>query len=121
MTNDQSVQGFTLIELMIVICIVGILATIAVSQFIAQKTRACNTMAISDIKNTSIAQEAYYVDHRKYTSDLDMLRNYGFRQTQGVTVGVPSSGESAYRITAYHDKGDQTYTLVGPQGTITSD
>jgi len=121
MTNDQSVEGFTLIELMIVIAIIGILATIAIPQFLAQRLRGYNILAVSDVRNASIAQEAYYVDHRRYTSELATLTDYGFRQTQGVTVQVPSKDDNAYTITANHDKGDKTYTLTGPGGIIVSD
>jgi len=74
-----------------------------------------------DVKNASIAQEAYYVDERTYTSDLATLTAYGFRQTQRVTVQVPSKDDNSYTLTAFHGSGDKTYTLVGPGGTVTSD
>lgn len=76
---------------------------------------------MSDIKNASIAEEAYYADHRTYTGNLATLTDYGFRQTQGVTLNVPSSDDNAYTITANHDSGDKTYTLIGPGGSITGD
>jgi len=121
MTNDQSVQGFTLIDFMIVIAIIGILAAIAIPQFLAYKVRGYNVLAISDIKNASIAQEAYYADHQTYTRDLGSLINYGFRQTQGVTVDVPRKGDNEYILTAFHDSGDTAYTLKGPGGIVKSD
>jgi len=121
MMKDRCAQGFTLIELMVVIAIIGILAAIAIPQFNVYRVRGYNALAVSDVKNASIAQEAYYVDHRTYTSEVAMLTTFGFRQTQGVAVQIPSKDDSSYTITANHNRGDKTYTLTGPGGAIISD
>jgi len=120
MELDPWSKGFTLIELMIVIAIIGILVAIAVPQFNAYRLRGYNIRAMANVKDASIAQEAYYADHRTYTSDLATLTAYGFRQTQGVTVQVPSKDDTSYSIVASHGSGDKSYTLTGPGGAIVS-
>ena len=112
-------KGFTLIELMTVIAIIGILASIAMPQFHAYRLKAYNIGALSDAKNAALVQEAYYADNKTYTSDLATLASYGFSQTQAVTITV-TGDDNAYTITGSHNSGDKTYTVSGPGGHITS-
>ena len=107
-------KGFTLIELMIVIAIIGILAAIAIPQFSSYRKRAFNSAAQSDLKNTATAQEAYYVDNQAYTTHGNLTLN----TSENVTL-TASGDTDNYTITAYHSSGDKTYTLTGPGGSIT--
>jgi len=59
-------KGFTLIELMIVVAIIGILAAIAIPQFASYRERAFNSAAISDLKGSQGAEELLYVDYQIY-------------------------------------------------------
>jgi prepilin-type N-terminal cleavage/methylation domain-containing protein len=114
-------EGFTLIELMIVIAIIGILAAIAIPQFSAYRQRSYNAAAEADLRNAATAQEAYYVDAQTYTATVTSLigSTYGLYTSQGVTLGGSLSG-SQYIMTAYHGSGNKTYSLLGPGGTISS-
>ena len=64
--NKLDSKGFTLIELMIVIAIIGILAAIAIPQFAAYRKKAYNSAALSDLKNLKTSAEAYYADNQYY-------------------------------------------------------
>ncbi len=113
-------EGFTLIEIMMVVAIIAILAAIAIPQLSVHRTKSYNTTAVSDLKNAAIAQEAYYVDNQRYTNNISSLTTipYNLYISQGISVAVSSATHEAYLMTAYHSAGNKTYTLSGPGGSI---
>jgi prepilin-type N-terminal cleavage/methylation domain-containing protein len=119
LNNKKNQEGFTLIELMIVIAIIGILAAIAIPNFISYRRRSYNTAANSDAKNVYTAAQAYYTDNPTGQPSLNDLTAYGFRQTADVTVTITAATQSAFQATTSHGSGDKTYT-VGSDGNINS-
>jgi len=113
-------EGFTLIELMIVIAIIGILAAIAIPQFSAYRARSYNASAESDIKNAATAQEAYYVDKSTYVDPIGSLTGatYGLYTSEGVTLSG-SGNTASYAMTSTHASGTRNFFYAGPGGSIT--
>lgn len=60
--------GFTLIELLIVVAIIGILAGIAIPNFLGARTKARVSRAFADMRTIGNALEMYYIDNTNYPS-----------------------------------------------------
>ncbi len=71
--------GFTLVELMIVVAIIGILAAIAIPQFSAYRERGFIASMQADCQSLRTSEEAYFADNSTYTTNSGNLTNYGFK------------------------------------------
>ena len=106
-------RGFTLIELLVVIGIIGIVAAIAVPQFIQYQVQTFNTRAEHDLKSIMAAQEAYFLDYEKYAGDISSLDGFD-TASDGVTVQLANQfgSDDIYGASAYHERGSKTYCYV---------
>ena len=66
--RNQSIEtaGFTLVELLIVVAIIGILAAIAIPQFSRYRQSSYNSAAVSDLRNSKVSLESYLAETQCY-------------------------------------------------------
>lgn len=75
-------KGFTLIELMITVVIIGVLAAIAYPSYTDYVAKGARAEALAALSNGANLQEQYYFDHRDYASDMGDL---GFNANPYIT------------------------------------
>ena len=66
-------EGFTLVELLIVVAIIGVLAGIAIPNFLGARRKARIAKAFSDMDAVAKAEEMYYIDNVYYAESLGDL------------------------------------------------
>ena len=98
-------RGFTLIELMIVVVVIGILASIAYPTFTQQIIKANRSAAQSFMLNIASRQERYLLDARGYTDTLG---------AGGLNLTIPPEVADSYTIELVADNAatPPVYTIV---------
>ncbi len=128
MTTQTNQKGFTIIELLIVIVVIGILATITAIALGGANERARDAKRESDVKSLQTALEAYYtIGNATYPTEADFVNPGSFRDDNfqglddsvfqdpnaddGVMATTPTQGQYAYEGVDCDANGCAGYTL----------
>jgi type IV pilus assembly protein PilA len=124
MTQEES--GFTLVELLVVMLILGILAAIAIPAFLNQREKANDADAKADVNTAQQAMETYQTDNAGSYVGATVAGLQGIEPAlQNATLAVTGNGgagaptANAYRVTVTADSTGHTFSVNNNAGALT--
>ena len=113
MKRSKQNSGFTLIELMIVVAIIGILSLVAIPNYISYKKKGYDAVAMADAKNFYLMAISSAEGEKDITYNASNLPEDLTVSTtiQGSFIYKAESGDVESTITFKHPKGKNTYSL----------
>jgi prepilin-type N-terminal cleavage/methylation domain-containing protein len=97
MTNNVRLkkQGFTLVEIMIVVAIIGLLAAIAIPNFVKARQTAQRNACIQNLKEIDGAKEQWAIENKKGNGD-PIVKDEVDKYIKNGAPSCPSSGTYTY-------------------------
>ncbi len=112
-------KGFSLLELLVVVAIIGLLTAIAIPEFLSYRARSVDSQMKSDLKNAALAMDSYFAEKKVYPTSVAAIVAVGFTQTEGVALTIAVPTPSSFTITASKPSGTQpSFTFSSVTGTI---
>lgn len=104
--------GFSLVELMLVVALIGIIAVISIPVIIEYRRKTFDTRAKSDLSSLATAEESYYSNNERYLTCADLTCETGlpsFKRSAGVSISA-SGNTASFSASADHQNGTRSFS-----------
>jgi len=108
MKSRKPLKGFTLIELMIVVAVVGVLAAIAIPSYQDYVRRSQRAEARAEVLRAEGWLERFYTENNRYSNNATNDQNTAFSTR---FTGVPAGSTTRYTIALTITNGGASYTI----------
>lgn len=95
-------RGFTLIEVLVIVVLIGVLSALAISQYAAFRSRSYDSKVTAAVRGAATGEEAYYADNLTYAADVHTFKSVP--DDVHIVVSAGNSGDlgSSFRIIGTH-------------------
>lgn len=120
---DRLEEGFTLVELLVVVTIIGVLAAIATPIFLRQRQKAWDAAATSDVRNMSKVQFSVMAATGSFTFDLAVLESEGWQPTdpdvtEHAVCVIGTGGTAEFVVAAKRVHTSNAFYLTSAAGQV---
>ncbi len=121
MRTSRHRNGFTLIELMVVVAIISVLAAIAFPQYSSYRIKSMNAATKSSLHQLAKAQEDYYLAAETYTLNRASLTNTtGWTVEDTVSLTINAADYSSWSATASHNSSPDSFAYSSSAGGLSN-
>jgi prepilin-type N-terminal cleavage/methylation domain-containing protein len=112
-------NGFTLIELVTAVVIVGLLAAVAIPRFTGSREQSLIASMKSDLHNLAMFQEDFLLDSAVYYSGAIPGPSFGYQPSSGVNVTLQNVTAFGWAATTTHQATTRSCAFyMGPAGPV---
>jgi type IV pilus assembly protein PilA len=109
----RDARGFSLIEVLVIIVLVGVLSGLAISQYAAFRASSFDSKVTATVRGVATGEEAYYAQYQSYAADVTTLKNVPVDDVDLViTPGNSGNLATSFRIVGTHPGARKTSTWI---------